>query len=429
MKKLYSILLSGNLALLSGCVSLVSIAGCTTNKTHYTVIDALRRFFLRPIDIVYTSKYSTLADPIVQSKIKKRMVEADLKKNGGLGLITSAVADEITFLNPEKTFFIEDDPQRVKIKYKTHEIVVRALEINHKHAMMDLFQSFTKKNPLSVHYLGDNPKKKPKKLTDKVLEAFKQDLKIVAPVGLHPFIDSGIGIDFHGAELPFVGQEKEMVFDYYGWKPHTWVKMDTELESIKKEIAMKSDFNNPLEMKYSNIHTKDEIQEVFRDVFIEKARYTLFPVLKADMLYQFILTSPWSSPEEYLEMGVTTNLSFEVRDKNQKVVLAKQSMPVLRHTHTYKYFKDNLVGKVIDLPTKEKKHVVQSNDPLIKGVLRKNKDLKYVEESDWKKIFFTAIKGKAITRDGEGTLVDVHFGKYESLQLKFKLVEPPTDRV
>lgn len=68
--------------------------------------------------------------------------------------------------------------------------------------------------------------------------------------------------------------------------------MDTELESIKKEIAMKSDFNNPLEMKYNNVHTKNEIQEVFRDVFIEKARYTLFPVLKADMLYQFILTSP-----------------------------------------------------------------------------------------------------------------------------------------
>ena len=216
MKKLYSILLSGNLALVSGCVSLVSIAGCTTNKPHYTVVDALRRFFLRPIDIVYTSKYSTLADPIVQSKIKKRMVEADLKKNGGLGLITSAVADEITFLDPERTFFIEDDPQRVKIKYKTHEIVVRALEINHKHAMMDLFQSFTKKNPLSVHYLGDNPKKTPKKLTHEVLKAFKQDLKIVAPVGLHPFIESGIGIDFHGAELPLVGQEKEMVFDYFG---------------------------------------------------------------------------------------------------------------------------------------------------------------------------------------------------------------------
>ena len=216
MKKLYSILLSGNLALVSGCVSLVSIAGCTTNKPHYTVLDALRRFFLRPIDIVYTSKYSTLADPIVQSKIKKRMVEADLKKNGGLGLITSTVADKITFLNPERTFFIEDDPQRVKIKYETHEITVRALEINHKHAMMDLFQSFTKKNPLSVHYLGDNQKKTPKKLTDEVLKAFKQDLKIVAPAGLHPFIESGIGIDFHGAELPFVGQEKEMVFDYFG---------------------------------------------------------------------------------------------------------------------------------------------------------------------------------------------------------------------
>lgn len=129
-------------------------------------------------------------------------------------------------------------------------------------------------------------------------------------------------------------------------------------------------------------------------------------------------------------MGVTTNLSFEVQDKNKKVVLEKQSMPVLRHTHTYKYFKDNLVGKVIDLPTKEKKHVVKPNGSLIKGVLKKNKDLiKYVEESDWKKIFFTAIKGKAITRDVEGTLVDVHFGKYESLQLKFKLVEPPTDRV
>lgn len=216
MKKLYSILLSGNLALVSGCVSLVSIAGCTTNKPHYTVLDALRRFFLRQIDIVYTSKYSTLADPIVQSKIKKRLVEADLKKNGGLGLITSTVADKITFLNPERTFFKEDDPQRVKIKYETHEIVVRVIEISHEHAMMDLFQSFTKKNPLSVHYLGDNPKKTPKKLTNEVLKAFKQDLKIVAPVGLHPFIESATGINFHGAELPLVGQKKEMVFDYFG---------------------------------------------------------------------------------------------------------------------------------------------------------------------------------------------------------------------
>lgn len=216
MKKLYSILLSGNLALVAGCASLVCVAGCTTDKTHYTVVDALRRFFLRPIDVTYTSEYSTLADPIVQSKIKKRMVEADLKKNGGLGLITSAVADEITFLNPKSTFFIEDDPQRVKLKYKTHEIVVRALEINHKHAMMDLFQSFTKENPLSVHYLGDNPTQKPKKLTDKVLDAFKEDLKIVAPAGLHPFIEKGIGIDLHAAELPFAGQKKEMVFNYYG---------------------------------------------------------------------------------------------------------------------------------------------------------------------------------------------------------------------
>lgn len=215
MKKLYSILLSGNLALVSGCVSLVSIAGCTTNKPHYTVLDALRRFFSNPIDIVYTGKHSTLADPIVQSKIKKRLVEADLKKNGGLGLITSAVADKITFLDVERTFFKEDDPQRVKIKYETHEIVVRAIEMSHQHAMMDLFQSFTKKNPLSVHYLGDNPKKTPKKLTNEVLKAFKQDLKIVAPVGLHTFIDSGIGIDFHGAELPLVGQEKEMVFDCF----------------------------------------------------------------------------------------------------------------------------------------------------------------------------------------------------------------------
>lgn len=204
--------------------------------------------------------------------------------------------------------------------------------------------------------------------------------------------------------------------------------MDTELESIKKEIAMKSDFNHPLEMDYSNIHTKAEIQKTFRKVFISKARYTLFPVLKEDMLYEFILKSKPYSKAEYLQMGVTTNLSFDVQDKNQKVVLAKQSIPVLRHTSTYRYFK-NLIGKVIDLPTKEKKHVVQSNDPLIKSVLKKNKDLKYVTEDDWKNISFTTIKGKAITNAVEGTLVDVHFGKYESLQLKFRLVDSPTDRV
>lgn len=39
--------------------------------------------------------------------------------------------------------------------------------------------------------------------------------------------------------------------------------MDTELESIKKEIAMKSDFNNPLEMDYSDTHTKAQIQDTF----------------------------------------------------------------------------------------------------------------------------------------------------------------------
>ena len=201
--------------------------------------------------------------------------------------------------------------------------------------------------------------------------------------------------------------------------------MDTELESIKKEIAMKSDFNNPLEMDYSNTHTKAQIQDTFRKAFIRKARYVLFPVLKEDMLYQFILKSKPYSDEEYLEMGVTTNLSFDVQDKNQKVVLAKQSMPVLRHTSAYKYFK-HLIGKVIDLSTKEKKHVVQSNDQLIKGVLKQNKDLGDVKEEDWKKIFFTTIKGKAITNAAEGTLVDVHFGKYESLQLKFRLVGSPT---
>lgn len=205
--------------------------------------------------------------------------------------------------------------------------------------------------------------------------------------------------------------------------------MDTELESIKKEIAMKSDFNNPLEMDYSDTHTKKQIQEKFREAFISKARYTLFPVLKEDMLYQFILKSKPFSVEEYLEMGVTTNLSFDVQDKNQKVVLAKQSMPVLRHTFVYRYFQKNLIGKVIDLPAKEEKHVVQSNDPLIKGVLHKNKDLEFLTKDDWDKIFFTTIKGKAITHDGKGTLVDVHFGKYESLQLRFRLVDSPTDGV
>ena len=206
--------------------------------------------------------------------------------------------------------------------------------------------------------------------------------------------------------------------------------MDTELESIKKEIAMKSDFNHPLEMDYSNIHTKAEIQKTFRDVFISKARYTLFPVLKEDMLYEFILKSKEYSDKEYLQMGVTVNLSFDVQDKNQEVVLAKQSIPVLRHTSTYRDFK-NLIGQVIDLPNKEKeeKHVVQSNDQLIKSVLKKNKDLEYVTEDDWKNISFTTIKGKAITNAVEGTLVDVHFGKYESLQLKFRLVDSPADGV
>lgn len=143
------------------------------------------------------------------------------------------------------------------------------------------------------------------------------------------------------------------------------------------------------------------------------------------MLYEFILKSKPHSPTEYLEMGVTTNLSFDVQDKNKKVVLAKQSMPVLRHTSAYRYFK-KLIGKVIDLSTKEEKHVVQSNDQLIKSVLKQNKGLEYVKEEDWKKIFFTTIKGKAITHAVKGTLVDVHFGKYESLQLKFRLVDSPT---
>lgn len=205
--------------------------------------------------------------------------------------------------------------------------------------------------------------------------------------------------------------------------------MDTEAESIKKEIAMKSDFNHPLEIDYSNIHTKAEIQKTFRDVFISKARYTLFPVLKEDMLYEFILKSKRFSKAEYLQMGVTVNLSFDVQDKNQTVVLAKQSIPVLRHTSTYRDFKENLIGEVIDLPTKEEKHVVQSNDPLIKGVLKEKTALGDVKEDDWKKIFFTTIKGKAITNAVEGTLVDVHFGKYESLQLKFRLVDSPTDGV
>lgn len=205
--------------------------------------------------------------------------------------------------------------------------------------------------------------------------------------------------------------------------------MDTELESIKKEIAMKSDFNKPLEMDYSDTHTKKQIQEKFREAFISKARYTLFPVLKEDMLYQFILKSKPFSAEEYLEMGVTTNLSFDVQDKNEKVVLAKQSMPVLRHTFVYRYFQTNLIGKVIDLHTKDKKHVVQSNDPLIKGVFQKNKDLEFLTKDDWDKISFTAVKGKAITHDGKGTLVDVHFGNYESLQLRFRLVDSPTDGV
>lgn len=203
--------------------------------------------------------------------------------------------------------------------------------------------------------------------------------------------------------------------------------MDTELDSIKKEITMNSDFNRPLELSYSTTNTKEEIQKVFRQAFIGSARYTVFPVLEKDMPYEFILKNKASSDKDYLPIGITTNLLFDIRNKNkgEKPVATKQSIPVLKHSLEYNKLKE--VTKVIELPTKEKNHVVQSDDKLIKDVLKKNTDLGDISDGRWREILFTAVKGKAITRDSKGTLVEVHVGKYESLQLIFKLVAPPTN--
>lgn len=203
--------------------------------------------------------------------------------------------------------------------------------------------------------------------------------------------------------------------------------MDTELDSIKKEITMNSDFNRPLELSYSTTNTKEEIQKAFRQAFIGSARYAVFPVLEKDMPYEFILKNKASSDKDYLPLGITTNLLFDIKNKNkgEKPVATKQSIPVLKHSLEYDKLKK--VTKVIELPTEEKNHVVQSDDKLIKDVLKKNTDLGDISDGSWREILFTAVKGKAITRDSKGTLVEVHVGKYESLQLIFKLVAPPTN--
>lgn len=202
--------------------------------------------------------------------------------------------------------------------------------------------------------------------------------------------------------------------------------MDTEFDSIKKEITMNSDFNRPLELSYSTTNTKEEIQKAFRQAFIGSARYTVFPVLEKDMPYEFILKNEESSAKDYLPIGITTNLLFDIKNKNtSKTVATKQSIPVLKHSLEYKKLKE--VTKVIELPTEEKNHVVQSDDKLIKDVLKKNENLGDISDGRWREILFTAFKGKAITRDSKGTLVEVHVGKYESLQLIFKLVAPPTN--